>query len=332
MTLIIGLKSKNIAILGADTQVSSKIKRTKEIVERSLLHKLDIYPNSIFSYLGTWDFDKENTLDHFRGELKNKFFKCFYAKSFVKKLDRDAVLIGFTKVFRIYQFIFLGKKANNIQTLKLKNRFFLFNDPYSDYENYETVKMKIIRESKISDNTLFDNLFLINNLILGEIIKGKDLDLPMINNNLNVIGGYVTISILTTKYWCNLLPFKCSKSYNLFEGYNAKTLLDGNTSPFGNSINFKEIKYIDNLAMIFYALKNPQNIGIKQDLFNWLELQINHIKDKNLISCYLLRLIVIHINTLIENKIPEIDCANPDELIFDDGNELDIDYCYSFFN
>lgn len=129
-----------------------------------------------------------------------------------------------------------------------------------------------------------------------------------------------------------LIPFKCSAKYSLFEAYNENTLLDGVTSPFDNSINFKEIKYIDNLAMIYYALKNPKNEAIKQDLFNWLELQIKHIKDNNLIPCYLLRLIVIHINTLIENEIPEIDCSNLDEQIFVDGNELDIDYCYSFFN
>tara|TARA_R110000868_G_scaffold36074_5_gene128528 strand:- start:37416 stop:38117 length:702 start_codon:yes stop_codon:yes gene_type:complete len=230
------------------------------------------------------------------------------------------------------KFIFLGKKAKNIDSIKLKRGLFVFNDPYSHYENYDSVRTKINRESKIINNTLAGNLFLINNLILDEIVKGKDLNVGIINNNLNIIGGYVTISVLTVNYSSRLLPFKCSTSYNLFEAYNENTLLDGITSPFDNSINFKEIKYIDNLAMIFYALKNPKNEVIKQNLFNWLELQINHIRDNNLIPCYLLRLIVIHINTLIDNEIPEINCPNPDELIFDDGYELDIDYCYSFFN
>lgn len=331
MTLIVGLKTKNVAILGVDTQVSRK-NRTGSVDERTLLHKLNIFSNSIFSYLGTWDINEENTLDNFRTELNKSKFKYLYAKSFVKKLDRDSVLIGFIKTFGIMKFIFLGKKAKNVESIKLSRGLFVFNDPYSHYKNYDSVKTKIYKESKIIDNTLAGNLFLINNLILDEIVKGKDLNVGILNNNLNIIGGYVTISILSVNYWSILIPFKCSTKYRLFEAYNENTLLDGNTSPFDNSINFREIKYVDNLAMIFYALKNPKNKGIKQELFNWLELQINHIKDKNLIPCYLLRLIVIHINTLIENRITEIDCPNSYELIFDDGNELDINYCYSFFN
>lgn len=331
MTLIVGLKTRNLAILGVDTQVSRKSK-TGSVDERTLLHKINTFSNSIFSYLGTWDINEENTLDNFRTELNKSKFKYLYAKSFVKKLDRDSVLIGFVKTFGIVKFILLGKKAKNVDYVKLRRGLFIFNDPYSHYENYDSVRTKIYRESRITNNTLAGNLFLINNLILDEIVKGKDLNVGTINNNLNIIGGYVTISVLSVNYLSRLIPFKCSTKYSLFDAYNENTLLDGITSPFNNSINFKEIKYIDNLAMIFYALKNSKNKGIKQDLFNWLELQINHIKDKNLIPCYLLRLIVIHINILIENKIPEIDCANPDELILDDGNELDIEYCYSFFN
>lgn len=109
MTLIVGLKTKNTAILGVDTQVSRK-NRTGSVDERTLLHKLNIFSNSIFSYLGTWDINEDNTLDNFRTELNKNKFKYLYAKSFVKKLDRDSALIGFVKIFGIVKFIFLGKK------------------------------------------------------------------------------------------------------------------------------------------------------------------------------------------------------------------------------
>lgn len=332
MTLIIGFKYKGTAIIGADTQLSH-YNGVNEIINRTIINKMDQYNNGLLlSYLGKWDVSNEDKLTELRNELKVRKNKIPFIYRYMKYLNKDALIIGFKSLGLLWSLVIKGSENSTINRLKFKKNYFYFNEPNSKIPNHISIESRINQFLNNTYTQLENYLFTINNVILSEIIQGKDLDIKglFVNNNLNSVGGYVTLNILQKKKKNILRFFYKSNNYCLYKYYKNDLLLDKISNPFMLGRNSKEILVIDNLAMIFKSIMDEENEGIKLNLINWIKLQIKYIEENNLITCYLLRLIVIHINNIGKLNIDDIEC--PDDFIIANDYDLEFSECKLFFD
>jgi len=332
MTLIVGFVNKKIAVIAADTQISS-YNGAQEIINRAVIHKIDLVDhNLLFSYLGKWDILNEDKLSEFRKKLTNRKNKVFFAFRFVRRLNRDALLIGFWNFGLIWRLVFKGRKESKIKKLVIKKGSFYFNDPNSNLLNYVTVESRIKSYLDDTSTALENYLFAINNTILSEIVQGKDLVIPglVLNNNRNTVGGYVTICILLKETKYTLRIFNKTRAHCFFKHYQNGNLLDNNSNPFGLGLNHSQIIYIDNLAMIFKSINDSENDAIKSSLLILLQNQINHLRENDFLHCFLLRQLVIYMNKNANLNLNIVTCN--EEFIFADDNDLEIDFCKTFFD
>lgn len=333
MTLVIGLKTSGFSISSADSQMNHvRVDLySKNISRRSLTHKLKVINNNlVLAFLGAWDDP-----DKISYEASQKRFPLCYLSKYTKKLDKDAIVLVFCKFISIQSFIFKGIKSHKLEKKKFPNNIYYFNEPNSEIPGYPSVEQNINNYAKGHKDSLDNYLFIINNTILTEVVQGENLNIrgQAINNNLNYVGGYVTIMILMKTQEKGTRPLEKSVIYNLFSAYNNSTLLDGITDPFTTQPEQKKIKYIDNLSMIFRACINHENEGIKIELIDWLKMQVEFLVINNHIACYLINEIIDHINRISNLNIDNINCPECDEqIVIPDAEELEIDFFINFFN
>lgn len=331
MTLIVGFKNKKIALIGADTQISS-YNGAQEIIDRALIHKIDLVSqNLMFSYLGKWDDLKKDTLSEFQEKLVYYKNKVHFAFRFIKRINNDAIIIGFWNLGLIWPLIIKARKESKIEKLNVEKGTFYFNDPNSNLPNYIPIENRI--KSFLNDSSSLENyLFTINNTILSEIVQGKDLTIPglALNNNRNTVGGYVTIGIIVKQRKFALRIFNKTRSHNLFKYYQNGTLLNNITMPFDFGLNHSRIIYLDNLAMILKSVLDNENESIKSNLFILMQNQIDYILDNDLLECYLVNQIVNYIRNKYELNLNDVECC--DDFIIADDNDLSFEFCRTFFD
>jgi len=190
--------------------------------------------------------------------------------------------------------------SKTIKRIEIGKKSLMFNEPF--YDNSPDFIEGLIREfcdkHKLSDN-LQDAVFLLNNILLDIIARGKTLNLSV--NNVahtgipNSVGGYVTMQVLMG----DIHRQNC-----LHRAYSdPKVLLDRTTYPFARSVDrTKKTNYVDNLAMLARTSNDSRN-GINDELKEVLAKQIKFVHSEEILDIDLINHLVETINGKFNMKL-----------------------------
>lgn len=322
MTLIIGCTTPDFGIIAGDTQLTTKGLDRQDKVRRSVEIKVKKYSSDLmFGILGNWGWfypDKKGSATYMndydilqRGILNPKVTdKLTYLKKFL--IGREKINATSIYVKRNIENFELDAISNNgdsedLNSVNTDNKKLLFNEPFFSIQaNYVQERiLTFIEVNKINDS-LLDNLFLLNNIILQIISEGKEFSISNEGTSYldvkNTVGGYVTIQIITKT---GIHHLNCLYShYN----YDFNCLIDKTTNPFSTNVDYNKcIRYVDNLGMI---VKNTNNCNIEDDLkkviIELCSKQIKYIYENNILSFENINLIINHANTKYNLEIPII--------------------------
>lgn len=219
MTLIIGCKTPEYGIIAGDTQLTTNGLLKYGESRRSIQLKINKYSTDlIFGILGKWNYfyaagkGKAVYIDEYvnlqkgisKPKVKNKL--DFLKDYLVGKKDIEATAIYINKKENDFELNVVSNNGDDkyLNNIKSENKQLLFNEPFYNYHtNYvKELISNFIEEYKI-DDSLTDNIFLLNNIILQIISEGNELNIS--NKNVfqmginNTVGGYVTIQIISKK-------------------------------------------------------------------------------------------------------------------------------------
>ena len=145
----------------------------------------------------------------------------------------------------------------------------------------------------------------------------------------NTVGGYITIQILTKeKHLISDFSFPYRRDYNC--------LNDQLTYSFAKNLNEnKEIRFIDNLAMIIKNIGYPFNRPIQESILNFAERQIHYLFNENILDFSTLNSIIELCNAKYSIELAKVVSKKEQEdleIIFDDESiKLKIEYYLQFF-
>ncbi len=346
MTLIIGCITKEFGIIAGDTQLSSGDLARGEF-DRLIQHKVQQYgPNFMMGILGKWSFidpmkDGTGTLIDFHKTLQKALLNSentnkldFLNKYLPGKpnIEATAIYVAKDKAYKL-DCVTSDGNTKTIKNIKVQGKSLMFNEPFFDTNpNFvEDLIREFCESHKLSDN-LQDTIFLLNNVILDIITRGKTLSLSVKNVTLtgipNSVGGYVTMQVLLG----DVHHRNCLHNAYL----DPKVFLDGTTFPFARSVDHSnKTNYVDNLAMIARNTNNSSN-SITNELKEVLLKQIEFINSEEIFGTDLLNELIERINDNFEMKLvkyPEDKSSNAllTGFLGDDGTEENHEYYKRFF-
>ncbi|WP_136468475.1 hypothetical protein [Flagellimonas onchidii] len=335
MTLIIGSKTKKYAIIGSDSQLTH-FNGSRNICERTLYNKIEHFKNNLmFSFLGNWDDLREQNLKEFKIKLRKSYNKISVSKRMIKSLNKDVLVFGVKGgFFGISFFEHMPPSSDGMSKVYLDRKEYRFNEPNLSHKGIESIENQLIKDAKGNNSSEIENdLFVINNIILREIVKGRDLDILPLNNNANTVGGYVTIKILKRDLVLGFFPQYLT--FNLYSNYKGDSLLDNISNPFSNLAKQEKVRFIDNLAMIVKSIVDEKNKKIKVHLIEWLKKQIHYLEQGQLLDTWILNFILEQINCLYGIKIDKFEIEVEEEvlggLILDEVDDLNREEIKQFF-
>lgn len=346
MTLIIGCITKDFGIIAGDTQLSSGDLERGDF-ERLIQHKIHQYgPNFMMGILGKWSFiqpmpngtgtllDFHKTLQKILLNFNNTDKLGSLNKLLPGKPNIEATAIYVVKD-KEYSMDCVTSDGNtkSIKRFDIDGKSLMFNEPF--YDTSPDFVECLIREfcdtHKLSDN-IQDTIFLLNNIILDIISRGKNLSISV--NNVtstgipNSVGGYVTMQVLMGDN---------HRQNCLHRAYcDPKVLLDRTTYPFARSVDrTKKTNYVDNLAMITRCASDSGN-SITNELKEVLLKQIEFVKSEEIIDIELLNELIETINSKSTLKITKYENAKTSSPLLtnflgNDATEENHEYYKRFF-
>lgn len=350
MTLIIGSISEEFGIIAGDTQLSRSGLNRKGKIDKSIELKTDNYgTNFLMGILGKWvswyhNNDNPshyvNQYDNLReglNKIENADKKLVVEKFLKNRSDLDASAIYINRTENGFELQSTSSKSSKrIKGITKENIKLMFNEPYCRFnENLiqETIE-KFVDDHDLSES-LSDQLFLVNNIILNFITEGDTIDLINKDENItcfgidNTIGGYVTIQVITTNK-------HLVSDFSLTYSSDVHSLNDHLTFPFAKKLNRdKEIRYIDNLAMIIKNINSPFNEPIQDSILSFANKQIQFLLNENLIDCPILNSVIDLCNEKYGIKLPKVFSDKEEEnveIIFEQESvKPKLDYYLQFF-
>jgi hypothetical protein len=319
MTLIIGCITPDFGIISGDTQLTIGCLDRGTDLRRDTMIKIDRpSPDITYGIMGKWSHYQaveddpgkvfiNNYYEILRENLRNEDNKLEYLTGFLeKRTDLDATMLVISKDreknFTIHQHSSLPNRELSI--LNIGNVEYRFNEPFSSaHGSYIKSIIENFHTANSISETLIDQLFLLNNVLLDVISKGFNFTLLGENGSSilydgNTVGGYVTMSVVT----------KDENSWNTFyKSYSGdkNTLLDGTTTPFSRYVDQnKSIRYVDNLSMLVRSINDPFHSNITLEIKELVLKQIRYIHDQEVLSKTLLNRIIQRINGRFEMDLP----------------------------
>ncbi len=335
MTLIIGCVTKEYGIVAGDTQLSfGDLPRGN--FDRLVKVKVHQYGSDLMmGILGNWGYIspmKDGTgthKDYFKTlnrEIQKPVVndKHAYLKIFLPGkpiIKATAICIKREKSF-VLDCVTSDGDSTTIKTIDINGRKLMFNEPfYSTSPDFiENRIQEFCAEHKLTDD-IQDSIFLLNNIILEVIAKGKALDLStkgVTSMDIpNTVGGYVTMQVMTD----DIHRMNCL--YSVYK--DSKVLLDGTTYPFARTVDHSGIiNYVDNLAMLAKNSVNSHN-GITGELKEVLVNQMEFLHSKEILSNDLINNLIDVMNDKYKLKLVKIkeDKADESMVLFLGGDEAE---------
>lgn len=328
MTLIIGCVTKEFGIIAGDTQLSSGDLARGEF-DRIIQHKVNRFgPNFMMGILGKWNYisamedgsgtmiDRYKTLTRALGR-NGVHDKLAFLIDFLPKQDMiEATSIYVRRNAGVFELDCVTSDGNTktIKRITIGGRSFIFNEPF--YELDPNLIEGLIREfcdrHNLSDN-LQDSIFLLNNIVLEIIARGKHLDISVNKKTHmdipNSVGGYVTLQIMNGSI---------HHQNKLFNVYNdPKVFLDKTTYPFARVVDqTNKINYADNLAMLVRSsVETFNNIG--DELKEVVSRQIEFVRSSEIMNVELLNSLIDTVNGKYGFKIKNFAIETSNESTFE---------------
>lgn len=353
MTLIIGCITPEFGIIAGDAQLTVGSNDYGNVRRRETQLKLNNPSEDlIFGIMGNWSSYIPDEHNNNKVYIDNQYLnlcenvekseeKLNFLKQFVLENDNiNGTVIYVNKTKDRYELDSVSSNdEGQLSSLSIGNINFLFNEPIASINSafVLTIIQRIHEEQNLGES-FEDVLFLLNNSILEIIAKGYSFS--TINNEgtnsigiLNSVGGFVTISALTSENGRHNFSVPYKKDF--------KTLLDCITHPFSKFVDLNsKIRYVDNLSMLVQNLSNPFNDSIRENLLSLIGNQINFVARNKIMEPYVINKIVKHINKKYDLKITKIKADKKDDqdtlylgdLILDaEEKEIKISYLKSFF-
>tara|TARA_R110002012_G_scaffold308002_1_gene513919 strand:+ start:6428 stop:7468 length:1041 start_codon:yes stop_codon:yes gene_type:complete len=346
MTLIIGCVTKEFGIIAGDTQLSSGDLARGEF-DRIIQFKVNRFgPNFMMGILGKWNYisamedgsgtmiDCYKTLTRALGR-NGVQDKLAFLNDFLPKQDMiEATSIYVRRNGGVFELDCVTSDGNTktIKRITIGGRSFIFNEPF--YEFDPNLIEGLIREfcdrHNLSDN-LQDSIFLLNNIVLEIIARGKHLDIS-VNKETHIdipnsVGGYVTLQIMNGSI---------HHQNKLFSVYSdPKVFLDKTTYPFARAVDqTRKINYADNLAMLVRSSVYPFN-NIGDELKEVVLRQLEFVQSSEIMNVELLNGLIDTVNGKygfkLKNIAIEADTDNLYELNWDEPEEEDNEFYKRFF-
>jgi len=313
MTLIIGCITKKFGVIAGDTQLSSGDLARGEF-DRIIQHKVHQYgPNFMMGILGKWSFidpmpNGTGTLIDFHKTIQKALLnskntdKLGFLNKFLPgkpNIEATAIYVAKDKEY-VMDCVTSDGNTKTIKRIDIDGKSLMFNEPFHDTspDFIEGLIREFCDIHKLSDN-LQDAVFLLNNIVLDIIARGKTLNLSV--NSVthtgipNSVGGYVTMQVLIG----DIHHQNC-----LHRAYNdPKVFLDRTTYPFARSVDHtKKKNYVDNLAMLARGSNDSHN-GITEELKEVLSKQIEFAHSQDIIDTDLVNDLVETINGKLNMKL-----------------------------
>lgn len=355
MTLIIGCITKDFGIMAGDVQLTRKGLLRRGKWQRGVEIKVGNYsPGFLMGILGNWSswYNDENGVvyrNHYEvvkeqipkgTDLTQQDYVRKYLNRYKEDINASAVIIEFNGKEFLLGNISTEEESPEIKNLQLGQQAFSFNEPYNNInDTWVDNKIRIFKEIHDLNDGLVDSLFLMNNIILGIIAEGGQLDIRRDRETFfsvdNTIGGYVTLQVITrNSAYVNKFSMVYSGDYSC--------LLDKTTFPFSKYLDQdKTVRYIDNLAMLVKNVCLPHNENLRGDIVQLVNKQVNYLGKSDLVDKELLNKIITYFNEkyqieiqevvsqIVKEENDEIDIA---ELVFDyESPKVDEHFLYRFF-
>lgn len=353
MTLVIGCITDEYGFIAADTQLTignlnNGTTRRREPHIKIQRPSLDL----AYGILGSWshyipDRDKPGRVyitdfyDLLQKGINGKEDKKTKIIEFVSgKKDIDATVLILEKLenssFTLNEVS--SQNDNELIEINIEGSIYRFNEPYKSINKTYVRNLLIqFKEEHNLGNSLTDNIFLINNVLLSIISKGESLTIQNEEKVAviadNTVGGYITYTVLKREN-------NSQSNFHTIYRRDPKVFLDKTTFPYATFVdNNLCIRYINNLAMLVKNVYCPFKKHLKNDIISLIQKQIHFISTENIIDINLMNELIHFVNEKYELGLDQLEVKHEmnkivglEHLFFENNQcDLDINYFKRFF-